>query len=121
PCPAGTTWPAPGTSTTSSSTSSTPWSTRACSRPTTATATASAPAASRSPDSERRRQQPLQEHPDHPGLHHHREQHAVAGAPEMGAVVDVVAALAVHPDRVADVEDRVHDRRHRDEEHEDQR
>src|SRR5690606_18690713 len=66
-------------------------------------------------------QQLLQEERDDPGLHHHREQHAVAGTPQVRAVVDVVATMAVHPDRIEHVEHGVQDRRHRQEEHEDQR
>src|SRR5690606_4341529 len=105
PSPACSNWPAPARSTTSSSTSWTRWSTRACWKPTSATTTAWAAAASRSPDrSGHRRQQPRDEGPDHARLHDHREQHAIAGAPEVGAVVDVVTAAPVHPDRIADVE-----------------
>src|SRR5690606_37297912 len=108
---------APATWTTSNSTSWIPWSIRACSRPTPATSAVSAAAANRSPDSGHRRHQPSEEDLEHARLHQHREQQAVARAPEMGAVVDVVAAAAIHPDRIADVEHRVDDRRHRDEEH----
>src|SRR5690606_16929750 len=69
---------------------------------------------------ERRAEQPGQEVLPQPGFHHQREQHSVPGTPQVRAVVHVVGPLAVHPDRVADVEHRVQDRRHREEEHEDQ-
>jgi len=57
----------------------------------------------------------------HARLQQHREQHPVAGAPQVRAVIDVVAPAPLHPDAVAHVHHRVHDRRHRQEEHEDQR
>ena len=45
-----------------------------------------------------------------PSQHEH---HAVGGAREMRAVVDVATALAVLPERVRDVADRIQERRHR--------
>ena len=49
------------------------------------------------------------------------EQHAVTGAPQVRAVVDVVRALALHPDAVTHVHHGIDDGRHRDHEDDDQR